>query len=140
MQPPANRAAAVLYAKDIDRVGAFYAGVMGMRIAHTQVDHVLLESPALELAIVAIPKALADSITIDDPPVRREDTPIKLVFFVPDLAAARTAAARLGGELNGPAREWRFGEFIVCDGHDPEGNVVQLRTLAPGESGRSTRS
>ncbi len=121
----------MLYAKDIDRIGAFHAGVMGMRIARSQADHVLLDSSALELAIVAIPGALADSITIADPPARREDTPIKLVFFVPDVAAARRAATRLGGELNGPAREWRFGEFTVCDGHDPEGNVIQLRTLAP---------
>jgi len=39
--------------------------------------------------------------------------------------------AMLGGQLNSTAREWKFRDTRVCDGHDPEGNMFQLReTLA----------
>jgi len=46
---------------------------------------------------------------------------------VPSIAASRETAAKLGGELNPPEREWEFDQAKVCDGHDPEGNVFQLR-------------
>ena len=48
-------------------------------------------------------------------------------FVVPDLAAARLAATQCGGGLNGAERQWVFQGWTVCDGHDPEGNVVQFR-------------
>jgi catechol 2,3-dioxygenase-like lactoylglutathione lyase family enzyme len=118
---------AIVYAKDLARVGAFYAGVPGFRVAHSEPDHVVLESPALQLVIVAIPEHIAESIAVADPPVRRTDTPIKLVFPVPSIEAVRAAAASRGGELDPPEREWQFQGFRVCDGHDPEGNVVQFR-------------
>jgi predicted enzyme related to lactoylglutathione lyase len=73
------------------------------------------------------PARIAEQIQIASPPVRREDTAVKLWFAVPSLAAARSLVARLGGELNGPEREWQFEGDRVCDGHDPEGNVFQLR-------------
>jgi len=126
-----DRAGAVVYAKDIARVSAFYAGVAGLRIAHSEDDHIVLESNGLQLVVVAIPEPIASSIEIETPPVRREDTPIKLVFPVPSISAARVAAPKHGGELNAEEREWAFQGTRVCDGHDPEGNVVQFRQIAP---------
>jgi len=123
-------AGAVVYAKDLARVSAFYAGVLGCRVAHSEVDHVVLESPAFQLVIVAIPAHIAGSIDVAEPPIRRSDTPIKLVFPVASIDTARLAAASRGGELDPPEREWRFQGFRVCDGHDPEGNVVQFRARA----------
>ncbi len=32
-----------------------------------------------------------------------------------------------GGEVFPPEREWNFQGYRVCDGMDPEGNVVQFR-------------
>ena len=118
---------AVVYAKDLARVSAFYAGVPGFTVGHSVSDHVVLESPSLQLVIVAIPEQLAASIAVSDPPVRRTDTPVKLVLTVASIAEVRVAAASLGGQLNPPEREWPFQRFRVCDGHDPEGNVVQFR-------------
>ena len=120
-------AGAVLYAKDVDRVAAFYAEVAGLTVRHAEPAHAALESSGFELVIVRIPEALARTIAIESPPVRRESTPIKLVFRVPSLGTARAAAARLGGALNPEEREWRYEGRRVCDGHDPEGNVFQLR-------------
>jgi len=123
-------AGAVLYAKSIERVSPFYVECCGLRVAHSDVDHVVLESPTFQLVILAIPEAIAASISITTPPVRRENTPIKLVFPVDSIDAVRKLAVRLGGELNPPEREWRYRGTRVCDGCDPEGNVVQFRAQA----------
>jgi predicted enzyme related to lactoylglutathione lyase len=130
---PSPAAGAVLYAKDMRRVARFYAGLTGLTVVRTDDDHVLLESGSFQLVVLSIPKNLAASITIEDPPRRRTDTAVKLVFVVPDLAAARAAAAGLGGGLNPVDRQWRFDDTIVCDGVDPEGNVVQFRQPATTE-------
>jgi predicted enzyme related to lactoylglutathione lyase len=62
--------------------------------------------------------------------VRREDVPVKLVFAVVDIVAARNSAAERGGAVDPVDREWGFEGFKVCDGHDPEGNVFQLRVFS----------
>jgi len=76
---------------------------------------------------VRIPKRIADTIEIATPPEPREDTALKLVFSVEDIAHARERAAELGGAVNAMEREWEFEGARVCDGHDPEGNIFQLR-------------
>jgi len=121
---------AVLYAKSVERVRPFYVECCGLKVTHAEDDHVVLESPAFELVILAIPEKIAASISIATPPARRENTPIKLVFHVDSIDAVRKLAASLGGELNPPAREWHYQKRKVCDGHDPEGNVVQFRESA----------
>jgi predicted enzyme related to lactoylglutathione lyase len=120
-------AGAIVYAKDITRLSQFYAQVAGLEIVHQVDDHVVLESDAYELVVVAIPAATAARIVITTPPARRENTAFKLVLPVRSLAEARAAAAAAGGALNAPEREWDFQGARVCDGHDPEGNVVQFR-------------
>ena len=125
--PPSGKAAAVLYAKNLDQVSAFYEQVTGMISTESTASFKVLESATFELTVVTIPPAIAESISITTPPDRREDTPIKLVFLVASIAIARATAARCGGELNAAEREWHFRGFTVCDGHDPEGNVFQVR-------------
>ncbi len=125
-------AGAIVHAKDIVRLSRFYAAVTGLEIVHQVDDHVMLESETHELVIVAIPAATAARIVIAIPPVRRENTAFKLAFAVDDLTAARTAAQANGGELNPPEKEWDFQGLRVCDGCDPEGNVIQLRA-APAD-------
>jgi predicted enzyme related to lactoylglutathione lyase len=120
-------AGAVVYAKDLGRVSRFYSELVGLAIVEEAPSFVVLESSSFQLVVVAMAPAIAAQITISSPPVRRENTALKLGFAVADLAAAREAAARLGGELNGPEREWKFQGRRVCDGHDPEGNVIQVR-------------
>jgi predicted enzyme related to lactoylglutathione lyase len=130
MEPDMSlKAAAVLYAKDIKRVSTFYAEVAELTIVHSEADHVILESASFQLTVVAIPNKFAASIEIASPPIRRENTAIKLVFFISNIASTRAIAARLGGELNPVDREWEFLDCRVCDGHDPEGNVIQLRQV-----------
>jgi predicted enzyme related to lactoylglutathione lyase len=109
----------------------FYEQVARFTIAHAEADYVVLESTGLQLVIVVMPAHIASSIKIETPPVRREDTPIKLVFPVPSISQARIAAAKYGGALNDAAQEWMFQGNRVCDGHDPEGNVIQFYEQVP---------
>ncbi|MGD9944835.1 MAG: VOC family protein [Burkholderiaceae bacterium] len=129
--PGALKPGAVIFAKDLERLARFYERLLTFRVSHAEPDHVVLESEAFELVIHAIPEHIASSIVISEPPEVREETPIKLFFAVENLAQARAAAAQLGGLLAPVQREWQGAGFRVCDGHDPEGNVFQLRQSGP---------
>ena len=121
---------AVVYAKDPARVATFYEHLVPMSVIHREPDHVILESPVAQLVVHAMPRPIADSIEVASPPERRTKTPIKLFFTVESLAGVRAGAAALGGELNAPEQEWEWLGWRICDGHDPEGNVVQFRERA----------
>jgi predicted enzyme related to lactoylglutathione lyase len=122
-------AAAVVYAKNLKRIAEFYEKVASLSLKRAADDHIVLVSESFQLVVVQIPTHLADSIEIEDPPVRRTRNPIKLVFFVEDIAAARDVAHAESGALNASDDEWLFEGSRVCDGHDPEGNVFQLRQI-----------
>src|SRR3954447_25363428 len=121
-----ERAGAVVYVQDLDRLVAFYAA-LGLEVAERTADFAVLTSPVLELALVVTPADLADPLPVADPPVRREDTPIKLSFPVRSIADLRAAVPALGGALDPPEQEWLWHGRRVCDGHDPEGNGLQVR-------------
>ena len=121
---------AVIYAKDIASVSRFYAEIAGLAVSHQESGFIVLESPGFQLVVVAIPAHIAAQVQVASPPERREDTAVKLIFLVPSIAAARSTAARLGGALNEAGREWQFQSYRVCDGNDPEGNVIQFRENA----------
>jgi predicted enzyme related to lactoylglutathione lyase len=118
---------AVLYAKDVSRLVEFYSSVAGLEPQAIEKGFAILGSRPSQFVIVRISKRIADMIDIATPPEPREDTPLKLVFAVEDIAYARDRAAMLGGAMNAVEREWEFEGAKVCDGHDPEGNVFQVR-------------
>lgn len=120
-------AGAVVYAKNLARVSRFYARVAGLNVLTQDDDHVVLEAPGFQLVVVAM--AVPFAARVEAEPRRREDTALKLVFVVPSIAVARDEAMPLGGVIDEVAREWRFQGHLVCDGHDPEGNVIQLRQV-----------
>jgi predicted enzyme related to lactoylglutathione lyase len=125
--PTPARAGVFIYAKDLPRLAAFYAAVLGMRPGHADDDIAVLASPDLQLLVHRIPAHIAVDIHIETPPVRREDCAIKFFATVPSLADAGTTAASLGGQLFD--ERWRGPGFIVCNAMDPEGNVFQIREL-----------
>jgi catechol 2,3-dioxygenase-like lactoylglutathione lyase family enzyme len=125
-----SRSGAVLYAKDIRRIAAFYSAVLGFQATEADEHHVVLESPGFQLVVLSSPPEITSSIEITSPPTRRAQAAIKPVFFVPRIAAVRAAAEAFGGGLNSSDKEWSFQGFKVCDGLDPEGNVIQFREPA----------
>jgi glyoxalase superfamily protein len=120
---------AVLYAKDLGRLVEFYAAVAGVEPQAIEKSFAVLGAVPSQFVIVRVPDRIADEIEIAAPPELREATPLKLVFAVEDIAHARGRAAELGGAVNAVEREWDFQGARVCDGHDPEGNVFQLRQV-----------
>jgi predicted enzyme related to lactoylglutathione lyase len=128
--PYGSRAGAVLFAKGVDRLAGFYAAVLGLQATDRDDDHVVLESPGFQLVVLRIPHEIAATITITVPPTRRAGEAIKLVFFVPSIANVRATAEAHGGVVNSSDTEWSFQGFKVCDGLDPEGNVIQFREQA----------
>lgn len=121
---------AVVFAKVVDRLTAFYRDAMSLAVTHEEPGLVVLEGNDMQLILHAISPHIADTFEIADPPVAREDTAIKLLFRVADFAAARAAAAAHGGRFDPPEKEWGARGFLACEGVDPEGNVVQIRKLA----------
>src|SRR5450432_3998510 len=62
---------AVLYAKDVDRVVAFYSAVLGWRPAARNGDHVVLESPGFQLVVLQVPDDIASTLpAVTVPPTR----------------------------------------------------------------------
>jgi predicted enzyme related to lactoylglutathione lyase len=118
---------AIIYARDYRSLAKFYEQVAGLTQREADEEYVLLASPSFQLVILQIPERLAANITIDNPPRKRENTPIKLFLNVSSIADARQAANGLGGQMNDAGKEWKFHGIKRCDGVDPEGNVFQLQ-------------
>lgn len=118
---------AVIFAKDVDRLASFYRVVVTMAEAHRDKDHIVLDAEGFQLVIHGIPKKIAEQIQITQPPQVRESTPIKVCLPVLSIEQARQRAAKLGGQVGAKGKEWEARGFRACDGHDPEGNVFQVR-------------
>ena len=109
----------------------FYQLVADMTILYGDNDHVVLELEGMQLVVHALPPGVPRDETIVTPPTVREDSYLKLCFPVTSIAAARRQAESLGGMIKPAANEWEARGFRACDGHDPEGNVIQVRESAP---------
>jgi predicted enzyme related to lactoylglutathione lyase len=131
--PPECRAGAVLYVKHVQELAMFYSEVCALQVRPADERSLILESSRFQLVLIRVPDDAAQRIVIEDPPIAREWTQIKLVFFVANIAQARARAVGLRGTVYPPEHEWQFEGCTVCDGVDPEGNIFQLRTAAdPG--------
>jgi len=117
----------VLFAKSLDRVADFYSAVLGLTEANRDDEHIVLESPGFQLVVHRIPGDRAATLEIAVPPVRRATAAFKPVFFVQSIASVRAVAEAHGGFMEPADKEWSFNGVRVCDGLDPEGNVIQFR-------------
>ena len=125
-----SRTGAVLFAKNLDRVATFYSVVLGLSEVNRADDHILLESPGFQLVVHRITGAGPAADDIAAPPARRATAAFKPVFFVPSISRLREVAETHGGVMEPVDREWSFNGVAVCDGLDPEGNVIQFREQA----------
>ena len=67
------------------------------------------------------------------PPTRRAKASFEPVFFVHSLDSVRTTVGAHGGAMEPREKEWSFNGAAVCDGVDPEGNVIQVREVGRSE-------
>jgi predicted enzyme related to lactoylglutathione lyase len=121
---------AVIFAKDVAVLAQFYREVAEMTEVNSDQDKVVLDEHGFQLVIHGIPEIIAESIAISTPPAVREETPIKICLPVMTIEAARSKAAKLGGQVAPKAQEWSARGFRACDAYDPEGNVFQVRESA----------
>lgn len=121
------RPGVVLFAKDAARVARFYGELVPRTVVQTEEGCVVVRLEGFELVVHPIPDVIAEAIRISSPPERRAEDPHKLVFPVSSLAQTRARAPALGGLVDPVSREWSARGFRACDGHDPEGNLVQFR-------------
>jgi catechol 2,3-dioxygenase-like lactoylglutathione lyase family enzyme len=117
----------VMYVADLERMSRFYSDGLGLVDDGGDGDHRVLRDEAFELVLVATREARSRLVT---PVAARTITALKPVFAIDDLEAARARLHQLGGEVDPPERVWTFREHLVCDALDPEGNIVQLRSVA----------
>ncbi|MBK7643914.1 MAG: pentapeptide repeat-containing protein [Planctomycetes bacterium] len=120
-----SQAGAVLFAKDLERVRSFYREVFGLETSSAEATHLVLRARGIRFVVHAIPEPIRASIQIENPPQRRSESALKLVFEVESLARARELARERGGELLPADHEWEDAGQPLCDGVDPEGNVFQ---------------
>jgi predicted enzyme related to lactoylglutathione lyase len=117
----------VVFAKDKQRVSAFYQQTLGLAVEESDTSHDLLRGHGHEVVVHSIPPKIAASIVIADPPKPRADTPFKPTFVVDSLDVVRSAVEATGGHLKPASAAWQFRGHTVLDGWDPEGNIVQFK-------------
>ena len=120
-----------IFSKNVEQVSLFYQQALGLKVLASDNTHDLLVGQNHEVVVHAISKAYAQSIEIESPPKRRDDVALKPVFVVDNLEAVRAAAKVNGGYLKPLKQAWRIRGYIVLDGCDPEGNVIQFKQVDP---------
>ena len=115
----------VLFVADVAQMTTFYAQIAQMSVLHQESGHAVLAIDGLELVIHSLPPAAIGAPVV--PVVVRDDAYAKLCLPVRSIAEARDDAQRHGGAIASPKKEWEARGFRACDGHDPEGNVIQVR-------------
>ena len=125
------KSGAVIFAKDIERVARFYEGVIPMEIMARKDGVIRLENDMVQLVIHSLSPDVARQIEIATPPVQRMQAAVKLVFAIDSLKRVRGVAGELGGGIKPASAAFKWAGFRACDGHDPEGNVIQFREAAP---------
>jgi predicted enzyme related to lactoylglutathione lyase len=118
-----------IFAKNVKQVSLFYQQALGLKVQASDKTHDLLVGQDHEVVVHAISKAYAQSIEIESPPKCRDDAAMKPTFVVDDLEVVRAAAKANGGYLKPMKQAWRIRGYVVLDGWDPEGNVVQFKQV-----------
>jgi predicted enzyme related to lactoylglutathione lyase len=118
----AKNVRAVLFVKDLRKVAPFYIGALGMTSAAGDESHAILECDGFALIVHQIPQAIADTIVVTQPPVRRVWGAIRLDFPVSSVGDSRRLARSLGGDIDEAPPAWAEPDAGLFFGYDPEGN------------------
>jgi RimJ/RimL family protein N-acetyltransferase len=123
---------AVVFVANVPRMTRFYQELASMMVVHGDKGYTVLEVEGFQLVIHALrgePEVFP--VAAGQVPVR-EDSYIKVCLPVASIAAARDTAQALGRLIKPATAEWESPSrrFRACDGHDPEGNVLQVRENA----------
>ena len=117
---------AVIFVRDVPMMTAFYQQLATMTFVGGDEGHSVLEIENFQLVIHAL-RGEPQPATRKGKVVVRRDAYVKVCLPVVSIAKTRTIAAKLGGAIKPKKNEFEARGFRACDGHDPEGNVIQVR-------------
>lgn len=117
---------AVLYAKDLEKLKAFYLAIGGTLTDGIDGEFAAISNADTELIILQAPQKIASQIAIEDPPVVRSAAPLKPIVCITSIADVLEKLPRIGGRPVPGSKQWKFRQYFVLDIVDAEGNVVQL--------------
>lgn len=113
----------ILFVDDIDKMSAFYGGVLGLeKLPGADDGWVCFAAGGCEICLHILPEQYR-SDNSEFP--KREDTHVKFVFRSDDVERDRKYLLDNGLRMNEIVR---YGEIDLCDGADPEGNIFQIST------------
>ena len=118
-------ATVIVFVDDLPRMRRFYADVLGLTVVEVTDGWVRLDAEGCSVALHALPPG-APAVPADPP--ARLDAYVKLAFHAHDVAAERARLLAAGVPMGDIVR---FGTIELCDGRDPEGNVVQISSRPP---------
>jgi len=117
---------AVLYAKNLERLKAFYLAIGGKLTDGAEGEFATISNDVTELIILQAPQNIASQIEIEDPPVVRMVTPLKPILSTSSIGNVLEKLQEIGGRPVPGSKQWKFRQYLVQDIVDAEGNVVQL--------------
>ena len=116
----------IVFVKDLERMLAFYRDVIGLvPLDHSDGRFVRLDGGGTRIALHRLPDGVAARVRVEDPPIRRTYTPVKLAFHADDVDVVRAGMEARGVTCD---EVRRFGAVAFFDVVDPEGNIVQVTT------------
>lgn len=111
----------ILFVDDIDKMTAFYRGVLGLgKLPGGSEGYVCFAGGGIEICLHVLPEQYR---TVGAEYPKREDTYVKFVFRSDDVEGDRKYLIENGLRMNEIVR---YGDIDLCDGADPEGNIFQL--------------
>ncbi len=128
MEP--SNVSAVLFAKDLRKVSAFYSGALELKPIFSDEHHTRLNCRGFDLIVHQIPKHIAAGISMQQPPERRIWGALRLNFQVQSIADSRKVARSFGAEVDDAPPEWAEPKANFFLGYDPEGDVFGVEQHA----------
>lgn len=119
----------MIFAVGVKKVAAFYQAVLGVSPCPNPGDNkkdLRLCKEGQEILIHSIPNQIAKTISIQSPPIPREDSAMKPVFDVESLTESLAQVPIKGGVVT--KMTFTLDGITRQDVLDPEGNVIQLRS------------
>jgi len=111
----------ILFVDHIDRMSAFYGGVLGLdKLPGGDAGFVCFAAGGCEICLHILPEQYRSG---GGEYQKREDTYVKFVFRSDDVERDRKYLIENGLRMNEIVR---YGEIELCDGADPEGNIFQI--------------
>ena len=99
----------IFFTRQIDRMSEYYRDVLGLKQVTNEKSWREFDAGGLRIALHS------------GPPSPGKKGP-KIAFYAKDVAATRDELVERGARFG----KIRQGEFLLCDGKDPDGNPIQL--------------